>query len=34
MFGDFNDRAISLEEVWDAVKELKSGKAPGLGGFR
>ena len=23
----------SLEEVWEAVNEIKSGKAPGLDGF-
>ena len=26
-------RAISLEEVGEAVNEMKSGKAPGLDGF-
>ena len=31
--GDFNERAISLEEVKEAVSEMKSGKAPGLDGF-
>ena len=30
---DLNERAISLEEVWEAVNEIKSGKAPGLDGF-
>ena len=33
VFGDFNERAISLEEVREAVNEMKSGKAPGLDGF-
>ena len=33
MLGDLNERAISLEEVREAVKEMKSGKAPGLDGF-
>ena len=33
VFGDLNERAISLEEVWEAVNEMKSGKAPGLDGF-
>ena len=28
--GDLNERAISLDEVGDAVNEMKSGKAPGL----
>ena len=28
-----NERAISLEEVGEAVNEIKSGKAPGLDGF-
>ena len=27
--GDLNERAISLEEVGEAVNEIKSGKAPG-----
>ena len=31
--GDLNERAISLEEVGEAVNEMKSGKAPGLDGF-
>ena len=31
--GDLNERAISLEEVEEAVNEMKSGKAPGLDGF-
>ena len=30
---DLNKRAISLEEVREAVNEMKSGKAPGLDGF-
>ena len=33
MLGDLNERAISLEEVREAVNEMKSGKAPGLDGF-
>ena len=28
-----NERAISLEEVGEAVNKMKSGKAPGLDGF-
>ena len=31
--GDLNERAISLEEVREAVNEMKSAKAPGLYGF-
>ena len=30
---DLNERAISLEEVGEAVNEMRSGKAPGLDGF-
>ena len=33
MLGDLNERAISLEEVGEAVNEMRSGKAPGLDGF-
>ena len=33
VFGDLNERAISLEEVGEAVNEIKSGKASGLDGF-
>ena len=33
VFGELNERAIPLEEVGKAVKEMKSGKAPGLDGF-
>ena len=33
MLGDLNERAISLEEVGEAVNEMKSGKARGLNGF-
>ena len=33
VLGDFNERAISLVEVREAVNEMKSGKAPGLDGF-
>ena len=30
---DLNERAISLEELREAVNEIKSVKAPGLDGF-
>ena len=33
VLGDLNERAISLEEVGEAVNEIKSGKAPELEGF-
>ena len=33
MLGDLNERAILLEEVGEAVNEIKSGKAPWLDGF-
>ena len=33
VLGDLNERTISLEEVGEAVNEMKSGKAPGLDGF-
>ena len=34
MLGDLNERAISFEEVREAVNEMRSGKAPaGLDGF-
>ena len=33
VLGDLNARAISLEEVEEAVNEMKSGKTPGLDGF-
>ena len=33
VLGDLNERAISLEEVVEAVNEMKSAKAPGLDGF-
>ena len=33
VLGDLNERAISLEEVGEALNEIKSGKAPGLDGF-
>ena len=33
VLGDLNERAISLEEVREAVNEMKSFKAPGLDGF-
>ena len=33
VLGDLNERAIALEEVGEAVNEMKSGKAPGLDGF-
>ena len=34
MLGDLNERAISLEEVGEAVNEMKSGKTPGVDGFQ
>ena len=33
VLGDLNERAILLQEVREAVNEMKSGKAPGLDGF-
>ena len=33
VFGELNERAISVEEVREAVNEMKSGKAPWLDGF-
>ena len=30
---DLNERAISLDEIGEAVKEIKSGKAPEQDGF-
>ena len=33
VLGGLNERAISLEEVGEAVNEMKSCKAPGLYGF-
>ena len=30
VLGDLNERAISLEEIREAVNEMRSGKAPGL----
>ena len=33
MLGDLNERAISLEEVGEAVKEIKSSKPTGLDEF-
>ena len=33
VLGDLNEYAISLQEVREAVNEMKSGKAPGLHGF-
>ena len=33
VLGDLNERAISLEEVVEAVNEMKSGKAQGLDRF-
>ena len=33
MLGDSNERAISLEEIGEAVNEMKSGKATGQEGF-
>ena len=34
VLGDLNERARSLVEVREAVNEMKSGKAPGLDGFK
>ena len=34
VLGDLNERAISLEEVGEAVNKMKSGKAQGLIDFR
>ena len=34
VLGDLNERAILLDEVKEAVNEMKSGKAPELDGFR
>ena len=33
VLGDLNERAISLDDVREAVNEMRSGKAPGLDGF-
>ena len=33
MLGELNEKAISREEVREAVNEMKSGMAPGLDGF-
>ena len=33
VLGDLNERTILLEEVGEAVNEMRSGKAPGLDGF-
>ena len=33
VLADLNERAISLEEMEEAVNEMKSGKAPVLNGF-
>ena len=33
VLGDLNERAIALEEVREAVNEMRSCKAPGLDGF-
>ena len=33
MLGEVNESAISIEEVREAVKEMKLGKAPGLDEF-
>ena len=33
VLGNLNESAMSLEEVGEAVNEMKSGKAPGLDGF-
>ena len=34
MLGDLNEREMSLEEVGEAVNEMKFNKAPGLNEFR
>ena len=34
VLGDLNERSISLEEVGEVVNAMKSGKAPGLDGFK
>ena len=33
MFGELNEIAILIEEVREAVNEIKSSTAPGLNGF-
>ena len=33
VLGNLNERAISLEDIWEAMNEMKTGKAPGLEGF-
>ena len=33
VLGDLNERAISIEEVGEAVNAMKPVKAPGLDGF-
>ena len=33
MLGDLNERAISFEEVGEALNEMKPDNAPGLDGF-
>ena len=33
VLGNWNERAISFEEVSQAVNKMKSGKAPGQDGF-
>ena len=33
VLGDLNERVVSLEEVGEAVNEMRSSKAPGLDGF-
>ena len=33
VLGDLNERAISLEQVGEAVNEMRSGQAPGPDGF-
>ena len=33
VLGNLNERAISLEDMWEAMNEMKSGKAPGLERF-
>ena len=34
LLGELNERAISIEEVRDAMNEMKSGRASGLDGFQ
>ena len=34
VFGELNELEISIEEVKEAVNEMKAGNAPGLDGFQ